>query len=183
MTLPTRNIYPLPPRDTEEYLSYLQTLVFGLVTRDEDIADAVNGSTRSSYLTDSDNWTPTLAGTTTAGTFTYSSAIGWVHQQGLLVDCWFDITWTGQSGATGNLYVILPYVVSNSGGIPFVGCLQTSTIAYGAGYTVLNVNAIPETFRGEIWASGTGVSTTNIAVASSGRLIGNIRYMTVVTES
>ena len=105
---------------------------------------------------------------------------GWFLRQGLLVDYWFDVAWTGiATGAPdGNLYIELPYKVFNAQQKPFVGVLQTSTLAYGAGLTTLTVNAIPGTIRAEIWGSGTGVTEANVtADTAAGQLIGHIRYV------
>lgn len=184
MTLPTSNIYPAVTtfRAMDDLTKYLRDLVFALEDRDEQLADAINGDIRGNAFTQREQWTPVLKGATTAGTFTYTHQIGWVYRQGLLVDVWFDILWTAQAGAAGNLYVELPYRVAVSAGKPFVGPLQTATIGYGAGQTVLNVNAIPNTFRGEIWSSGSAAATANIAVAAAGQLIGHVRYMGVADE-
>lgn len=184
MTLPTTNIYPLVTtfKSMDDLNKYLRDLVFQLEDRDEQIADAINGNIRGNAFTQRENWTPILKGTVTPGTFTYTQQIGWVFRQGLFVDVWFDVIWSASGGAAGNLYVELPYKVAMSGGKPFVGVLQTATIGYGAGQTVLTVNAIPNTFRGEIWSSGSGNATANIAVAAAGQLIGHVRYIGVADE-
>ena len=184
MTLPTGQIYPTVReiKSMDDVNRYFNDLIFALEDRDEQLADAVNGQIRGNAFTQRQQWTPVLKGATTAGTFTYTHQIGWVFRQGLLVDVWFDILWTAQAGAAGNLYVELPYKVATSTGKPFVGPLQTATIGYGAGQTVLNVNAIPSTFRGEIWSSGSAAATANIAVAAAGQLIGHVRYLGVADE-
>lgn len=185
MTLPTNNLYPIVNtsfRDNEEIRKYLRDLIFALEERDSQLADAINGDIRSNAFVQREQWTPVLKGSVTAGTFTYTQQVGWVFRQGLFVDVWFDIIWTANAGAAGNLYVELPYKVALSSGKPFVGPLQTATIAYGAGHTVLTINAIPNTFRGEIWASGSAVATANIAVAAAGQLIGHVRYLGVADE-
>lgn len=184
MTLPTSNIYPVISafNSIEDIDKYIRDLVFTLEDRDEQLADAINGDIRANVFVQRENWTPVLKGTTTEGNFTYTQQVGWVFRQGLIVDAWFDVIWTNAGAAAGNLYVELPYRVAVSGGKPFVGVLQTSTISYGAGKTLLNVNAIPNTFRGEIWSSGSGNATANIAVAGAGQLIGHIRYLGVADE-
>ncbi len=184
MTLPTNNVYPLVTtfRSVDDINKYLRDLVFALEDRDVQLADATNGDMRGSAFQQREKWTPVLKGATTAGTFTYTQQVGWVFRQGLIVDVWFDIIWTAQAGAAGNLYVELPYKVALSSGKPFVGPLQTATIVYGAGQSVLTINAIPSTFRGEIWSSGTGTATANIAVAAAGQLIGHVRYIGVADE-
>ena len=179
MTLPSNIIFPLrkdlaDPKDMERYLG---DLTFELQRMYENLAQGINGDIRGSAFTQRELWTPVLAGTTVAGTFTYNHQIGWVLRRGLFVDVWFDISWSSAGAATGNLFVELPYEVANSAEKPFSTVLQTSTIAYGAGKTLLSINAIPNTFRGEIWSSGSGVVTSNVVVAAAGQLIGYITYM------
>ena len=184
MTLPTGQIYPTVRtiRTLDDVDGYFRDLIFALEDRDEQLADAINGDIRGNAFVQRQKWTPVLKGTAVAGTFTYTQQIGWVLRQGLIVDVWFDIIWTANAAAAGNLYVELPYKVATSSGKPFVGVLQTATIAYGAGQSVLTVNAIPGTFRGEIWSSGSGTPTANIAVAAAGQLIGHVRYIGVADE-
>lgn len=185
MTLASNIIFPERSefKDMEDVGDYLTEFTFELQRMYENLAQGVNGDIRASAFTQRNQWLPNLEGTTTAGTFTYTRQIGWSLRQGLMTDAFFDIEWTGLGTAAGNLYVVLPYKVANSDGMPFSQALQTSTIAYGAGQTVLSINAIPNTFRGEIWSSGSGTVTANIAVAAAGRLIGHIRYIGIQDET
>lgn len=184
MTLSTQNIYPLITtfEKFDDVNKYMRDLIFALENRDTQLAGSINGDIRGNAFSQRQKWTPTLKGTSTEGAFTYTQQVGWVLRQGLIVDVWFDIIWTANISAVGNLYVELPYKVAISDGKPFVGPLQTATIGYGAGQSVLTVNAIPNTYRGEIWSSGSGTATANIAVAGAGQLIGHIRYIGVADE-
>lgn len=179
MTLPSNIIFPLRAdfSDLTDMDRYLRELTFELQRMYEQLAQGVNGDIRASAYTQRNQWTPTLEGTTTPGTFTYVRQIGWALRQGLMTDCWFDLEWTSAGGAAGNLFIVLPYRVALTDGMPFSEALQTSTISYGTGKTVLSVNAISNTFRGEIWSSGSASVTDNVSVAVSGRLIGHIRYL------
>lgn len=151
----------------------------------EDMAQSINGDMRGAFGTANENWTPILKGTSVTGTFTYTHQVGWALRQGLLVDCWYDVAWTGSGTAAGNLYVELPYEVASSNQdssvsaslqTPFVGVVQSSTLAYTGG-TGIVLNAIPNTFRGEFWNVGTAFATANQAVVAAGRLIGHVRYL------
>ena len=93
-----------------------------------------------------------------------------------MVDAWGDISWTGVGGATGNLFVELPYKVALTDNMPFVGVVQPSAFAYTAGTDVV-INGISNTFRGEFWNTGNGVTTARQAVVASGRVIFHIRYI------
>ena len=177
MTLPTNIIFPIHTQrilsgEPEELNRYIQELIFTLQRMYEDIVESVNG--------DFQLFTPNLFGTTSAGAGTYTHQEGWYLRQGLMTDIWFDILWTAHTG-TGNLYLELPFEVIDSNQMPFVGVLQPSSIAYTGG-TELVINAIPDTFRGEIWFTGNGVATGNQLVTATGRLIGHIRYIGVEDE-
>jgi len=182
MTLPSTNIYPIKQtfENIQDVDGYLSELVFSLCDRDNQIADECNGVFLNSSF-EKYKWVPILKGTTNAGTFTYTAQYGSAFRQSIMTDVWFDVSWTANVGSTGNLYLELPYKVKTNDGMPFVGALQTSTIAYGAGQTILTINAIPGTTSGEIWSSGSGNATANIGIAAAGRLIGHIRYIGVET--
>lgn len=184
MTLPIQNNFPQQRqlRDSADIAKFVKDLVFQLHTRDQQIVQVVNGDIRGSAFTQSQNWTPVLKGTVTPGTYTYDHQVGWALRQGLFTDLWFDISWSAAGASAGNLYIELPYKVAASDQKPFIGVLQPSSLSYGVGYSDLVINAIPGTYRGEIWATGSGVATANLAVAASGALIGHVRYIGVQNE-
>ena len=85
---------------------------------------------------------------------------------------------------TGNLYVDLPYKVakvSTASTMPFVGIIQPSSITYTGG-TEMVINAIPDTFRGELWNTGSAFPTANQTISATGRLIGHLRYLGTTLE-
>ena len=181
MTLPTNIILPfqndsLDSNDPKDVQKYLQELKFSLQSMYEDIAQAVNGSIRSNYGIGRQNWNPTLQGTTNPGSFTYTHRAGWSLRQGILVDVWGDVLWSATGGATGGLFVELPYKAALTNNMPFVGVVQPSGFAYTGGTEVV-INAISDTFRGEFWNTGSGFVTARQSVVTSGRLIFHIRYI------
>lgn len=185
MTLPTTIILPLRPEtilhDFDDVNNYLRELTVALQDMYEELANNVNGQISADSLVQREQWTPTLAGTTVAGSFTYSHQVGWALRQGLITDVWFDVKWTATGGATGNLYLELPYQVAVSNQKPFVGVCQPSGITFSGG-TGMVVNGIPDTYRAEFWNVGSGFTTANQAVVSSGQVIGHLRYIGVENE-
>ena len=177
MTLPIEIQLPLSEAKLEsgepsQLTEYMRELIRKLEEMYKDMAQDINGDIRE--------FTPVLMDAATDTTYTYSSQVGWYLRQGIMVDYWFDVVWTAiDTGTpTGNLYVQLPYQVFDAQQKPFVGVLQTSTLAYGTGLTYLTINGIPGTFRGEIWGSGDGATTANVtANTAAGQLIGHIRYV------
>jgi hypothetical protein len=179
MTLPNDIYLPKPDDFQRDPNKYVDNLTFQLQEMYLNIVQNVNGTLRNYADVDGSEWIPTLNGSG-AGTFTYTSQYGWVLRQGLMTDVWGDVTWSATT-ATGNLYVDLPYIVTKSSGSPFIGVCQPSNVTYTAG-TMINISAIPGTYTGEFWTSGTGVATGNQAVVASGRLIFHVRYIGVTGE-
>ena len=176
MTLPINIILPLHSEailtdDKKAQAANQKELIFTLQEMYKDIVEVTNGDTRE--------FTPKISGTTSAGVGTYDHQTGWYLRQGLMVDVWFDVQWTAHTG-TGNLFLDLPYKVFNTRAFgetnkPFVGVLQSSGVTFATGSAAV-INAIPNTFRGEIWEYGSAVATANIALAGTGQIIGSVRY-------
>lgn len=166
----------------EETDNYIVKMVYELQSMYDDLADGINGNIKSSYGIQKEQWTPILKGSTVTGSFTYVNQTGWVFRQGLLVDAWGDLSWSASGGATGNIYVELPYKVANTTNNPFIGCVQASSVAYGAGNTTLFIDAISDTYRGEIWQSGSGIAISHLPVSATGQFMFHIRYLGVQDE-
>lgn len=179
MTLPLNVIFPLHSEKIkaggEELDKYMRELVFTLQRQYEDVAQAVNGDIRNNVDETNAQYTPVLNGAT-PGTFKYTNQIGIVLRKGLMVDLWGDVSWISAGVAAGNLFVELPYQVAKTAGMPFVGKTQASGVTYTGG-TDICINCIQDTYRGEFWNSGSGVTTLNQSVAASGRLIFHVRYL------
>lgn len=163
------------PKDLE---NYMRELVRSLERSYEQIAQGINGNIKGSSYYENEKWIPVVKDTANAGTtFTYDHQIGWVFRQGIFTDCWFDVEWTAASGATsGNMYVELPYQVAVTEQKPFVGVVQPSVFTFTGG-TECVINAISDTYRGEIWNCGNGFTTANQKSRAAGHLIGHIRYI------
>ena len=99
-----------------------------------------------------------------------------MYRRGIIVDVWFDVLWSGVGTAANNLYLNLPYKVALSDEKPFIGVVQPSSITCTTG-TEIVINAIPDTYRGEFWNTGSGVATGNQQVVASGQLIGYLTYI------
>tara|TARA_R110002126_G_scaffold77229_5_gene192677 strand:- start:3489 stop:4058 length:570 start_codon:yes stop_codon:yes gene_type:complete len=183
MTLPETIVFPLHSEriltgDPKDLDKYLRELVFSLQSMYEDLAQGINGDVRADFSEPNRKWTPLLKDTANSGTtFTYDHQVGWVKRIGTLVDVWFDIKWTVNSGdITGNMFIELPYKVAVTNQKPFVGLLQPSIFAYTGG-TECVINAISDTYRLEVWNCGSGFTTANQASVAAGQLIGHIRYI------
>lgn len=183
MTLDTSIILPSSPErlgssEPGQANEYMRELTFTLERMYSDLAEGINGNIRGSQLPSNTNWTPTIKDTAdTAITFTYSHQSGWVYRQGLMTEVWFDVSWSAASSAlSGNLYVDLPYKVATTAQMPFVGIIQPSDITFTSGTEVV-INAVGDTYRGEIWNTGNGITTSNQQTTTSGRLIGHVRYL------
>lgn len=183
MTIPSSIIFPLRGDFTSltDVDRYMRDFTWELQRMYESVAQGVNGDIRASVYQERSQWTPILDGTGTSGTFTYTHQVGWSLRRGLWVDVFGDVEWSSAGAATGNLFVQLPYEVANSAEMPFVGTVQPSSVTFTGG-TMIHINAIPNTIRGEFWYSGSGIATANQAVVGSGRLIFHVRYLGVEDE-
>lgn len=184
MTIPNSKFFP-PKKDIEskeDSNKYIIEMVYELKSMYEELSEGINGKIKSSYESQMSNWTPILKGTTVPGSATYVHRIGWVLRKGLFVDVWADIAWSAIWGATGNLYVELPYLVANTEHYPFCGSADVSGIAYGLGYTSIVTQAIPNTYRCEFWKNGSALASIPLVVPASGRISFHIRYLGVQDE-
>lgn len=177
MTLPFTSILPVNSEQIvaggDQLESYIQDLVFNLQRQYEDVATAVNGRIGSNTDTGSGQYIPIIRGSTADGVGTYTSQIGRVLRQGILVDVWFNITWTGHTG-TGNLRLVLPYSAAKSNGNLFSGGLWTQTVAFtGDTYGVI----VDGTEELQVVQSRSGTTFANIAMLTAGTLRGHIRYV------
>jgi len=175
MSLPSNIILPLRVdySSSEDMDRYLTDLVYELQGMYENLTNNINGFIRNYADVDQSQWLPTLNGTV-AGDFTYTQQVGWSIRQGIYTEIFADISWTATTAA-GNLYLELPYRVTLSDGMPFVGTVQASNLTYLGNYLV--INAIPNTYRGEIFSVAPTAPTVNVAVAASGRLIIHSRFI------
>lgn len=179
MTLPTDIILPEPEDFSSDPSEYIANLIDKLQDMYEDVASNVNGTFRNESDVDGSEWIPTLTGSATAGSFTYTSQIGWVFRQGIMVDVWGQISWSATT-ATGNLVVNLPYQSTKSSA-PFIGTCSTSGITYGSG-TYPNLSAISGSYTANIVTSGSAATSSTLPVVASGSINFYIRYIGVSDE-
>ena len=181
MSLPSNIVLPVMGnnQDPEGMGNYLHDLVLALQTMYEDLTENINGYIRNNADIEQSQWLPTLNGIT-PGTFTYTQQVGWSIRQGIYTHVFFDVTWTAIGTAAGNIYLELPYRVTLSSGMPFVGTLQSSNFLYLGNYLV--INAIPDTYRGEVWSVAPALPTANVTVPATGRLTGHLMYIGLENE-
>jgi len=174
MTLPTDIVFPLDPEllragDIDSAKKYNANLITSLTDMYQDIAQNVNGSIRE--------WSPTVYGTGTAGTATYSRQFGWIRRAGILTELWMDIAWTAHTGA-GSAAILMPYQAANSSGSPWIGTLESAQAnTFGSGNTYLVWRCEPNTTQGSIIRCGSGVVSTSLPLAASGGFRGYIQYL------
>jgi hypothetical protein len=180
MPLKTDIILPEPTDFADNPGEYVERLVNDLEDMYEDISDTVNGTFRNNAFVDGSEWIPTLSGSTSAGSFTYTSQYAWVYRQGLLVDVWGAITWSGGT-ATGNLLINLPYLVTRTSGQTFIGECLTSGITYASGTSAV-ISALSNTYTANITIFGSGVSSSTLSAPASGTINFHLRYIGVSDE-
>lgn len=183
MTLPTTNILPIQTEKIEaggkDLSGYMRELVFTLERQYEDLAQTVNGSTRRSVDEGNVKWEPTVVDSLGGITFTYDHQVGNVLRQGLMVDVWFDVSWSAVATGVitaGKMEIELPYKVALISEMPFVGVVQPSVFTFTGG-TECVINAVPDSYTLEVWNTGDAFTTAQQGSVSAGQLRGHIRYV------
>lgn len=76
------------------------------------------------------SWTPVIAGSTTAGTQTYSTQVGRYIRNGNMVFAWCRVVMTAKDGATAGVISIngLPYTSSTVTGLVYAGAIESSDV-------------------------------------------------------
>lgn len=173
-------------RNAQSQEESIRDLVLALTEMYRNIADAFNGYILySNSAENSTSWVPYLSGESSEGTGTYSVQTGWSVRQGYMVDVFFDIEWSGHTG-TGNLLVNLPFRVIASQTPtttnPFPGSVITSNITLPGSRTYAALQAVSGTYTARLIACGSALASQEITLPTSGRIIGNLRYMGKIDE-
>jgi hypothetical protein len=128
-------------------------------------------------------WTPTLVGTTTDPTVTYSLQRGVYTKVGRLVTVTVYMGWSAFSGGSGNVgFGGLPYAVEGTVGAGSAGAVgYFDGFTLSAGRTSVGIFAAPSTSYCLPTCFGSAVSTSYIpvgSVAASGVLAYQMTYFT-----
>lgn len=134
-----------------------------------------SGNALNTYV-EKTSFTPTIKGSTSAGTTTYSQQVGVYAKVGALVHVMIQLTWTAVTG-TGNLRI---------GGLPFTSNATVAACAatgYGgltltSGYTELLFETIGNTTDLDSKISGSGKTQASYAIQSSGYIELTLVYST-----
>lgn len=113
-------------------------------------------------------WTPTLAGSTTAGTPTHTVQVGSYEKVGRMVVARFNVQITNKGGMAGNVWVTgLPYTVANvanDGGRMAVTGMGGVTL--DAGYAIVTAVASINTARLSLSETGSALTTIFLPVVN-----------------
>lgn len=124
-------------------------------------------------------WTPTVVGSGTAGTATYSAQVGKYIQIGPLVYvCWL-LTWTGGTGTTNLLIGGLPVNIVNTASLRTSGVLTLGNALAPPANTVNTfVVSAGDANATQLFCqtSNSSGNTVNLAYAAAGSCVGSIWY-------
>jgi hypothetical protein len=121
-------------------------------------------------------WTPTIAGSSTAGTAIYTVQQGLHSAIGNLVHVWGVINFNTFTG-TGDLLINLPFPVH-----PTNPCQQVNVVIFDGTYTSgdnIVINALPNTTTANLLVYGSGVSAVIQQCVSSANMQFFIYYSPV----
>jgi hypothetical protein len=119
---------------------------------------------------------PTIVGTTSAGTTTYTTQLGWYQKVGRYVHIDIQLVWTNMTG-TGNLLVgALPFASTTEAGYVSPAAVSYSNLVVGAGLQL--VAYIPDTSVTILLrkADPAGGAAAAIAVDTAGTLMLSATY-------
>lgn len=124
-------------------------------------------------------FTPTIIGSTSAGTGTYTLQSGWHSKIGNMVFAAIEITWTNHTG-TGDLWIgNLPFTVRNSANYSPEGIVNTQnmTLPGGANRTAIGSAAAGTTHLIVVVAVSGGANSP-VQMQTSGNIHATIAYLT-----
>lgn len=158
--------------------SYFQVSVLRRLLEDSLVEAAVN--TPKQEVPDQGLWTPTLAGSTTAGTNTYTFQYGKWHRYRNQVTAHFYVRLASTAGMVGNLQL---------NGLPFSATAEASYRAVGGGFywanlaaAVLSVSGVVRPSNNFVDLYAPGAASANAVpmpvgnVASASEISGSITY-------
>lgn len=124
------------------------------------------------------SWTPTLYGSTTAGTTIYTTQVGSYYEIGRLATCVFTLGWSGFTGTGGVFIGGFPFTALNLDGDPKYGL----SIAFYSGFIlngeVLGGNMENNSNYIRLTRNADGSNTLeHDKIASSGQIQGSITYI------
>jgi len=134
--------------------------------------DSANANTLDDY--EEGTFTPVLAGTTLAGTGTYTTQTGNYTKIGRLVYAKIAMTWTAHTG-TGNMNITgLPFTPAGSGIGRSAGSMVISNITFGGTYLFAEIaDSLASVVPTQVT---TGAASSRIPMDSTGTIIISISY-------
>jgi hypothetical protein len=124
------------------------------------------------------SWTPTIIGTTTAGTTTYGTQYGTYMRIGNLAICQFFVTCSAATG-TGSLAVGgLPFTIHNNANYYPMGSVYVGgTITWPIGATYCQLQGSNNTTFASIACFGSGIAGQTMVIANTSiTLLGTLIY-------
>jgi hypothetical protein len=159
-------------------------LVIGTAGKGIDFS-ATSGTGTSELLADYEEgtFTPTLVGSTTNPTVTYTRQRGVYTKVGRIVTVTVDLIWSAFSGGSGNVaFGSLPFTVESSVASGSAGSVATfEGFTLSAGRTSVGINAVANTTYGLARCFGSLVTSQSVPVgdvAASGQVVYQMTYFT-----
>jgi len=137
----------------------------------QNIAINVNGTINT--------WTPTVYGSTTAGSPTYTTQYGYYYRQGVVCTVWFNVVWSNAGTAAGNILLALPYSGALSSTGAFNSPIASTGLANTANYTYNSIQVASNDRYATVYEHGDGqtAQALTFAVGGTGGIAGTITYL------
>lgn len=159
------------------------TLVDKFTTRDTNFKLKPAGQTSKFGIYRHESWTPTITGSAGGGAGNvYSQQSGIYSICGNLVTAWFRLLLTAKDGAlAGNVQISTPYKIANIVQYTPSGIFSEFKVDLDAGYTVMQVEGVPNTNTCLLIQGGDNINPLPLPVSgllSTSILIGQISFIT-----
>jgi hypothetical protein len=123
-------------------------------------------------------YTPTLTGSSTAGTTTYVTQLGQYVQIGSIVFCWFRMSISGATG-TGNAQISLPFTLNSASSNICAGVFNSngSGWSYPASETQTILMASPNSNIATVSCCASGVASSLLQMSNAANIMtGSIMF-------
>lgn len=127
------------------------------------------------------SYTPTLKGSSTAGSFVYALQSGRYARIGPVVVATFTVNVSSvSSGGTGNVVVSLPVVASNQSNLYGACAVEVSNVNLSAGYSYVTGRIAPGASEVGLYQSGDNIGVAALdaaSIAASYQVLGTVVYL------
>lgn len=141
--------------------------------------DTTSGQLGTSVFSEAQTWTPTVVGSSTAGTTTYTAQIGHYTKIGSLVIVQFNVSYSAATGTGVLLIQGLPFTINNTTNSAPSGtiAINAAGLTWPTGSTTVALQGVGGTTEAIIFTYGSASAANQMSIANtSTQLMGTLMY-------